>query len=658
MPTTKRLKPLLVFLSVGVLAAAIIIYATFAKRIAERARETEASRLRFVDNFDDGVDPNLVGGNQAIATSEAAQCRSSYTTAEFRGRHGQSLEINYNVPKGKYAIWRLDLNELDVSAADTLVFWIKSKDAERANGKYVLLEDGSGEKKEVSLSRYTRLANKWKRVAIPTRDFGSLNLNKMTSFALLFEADGDAARGAVYIDDVAFKGKPEVVFYSIRDNIVDFPERILKESADALLQQDDKQMLRQIAKDAWGFFSNSIDERHHLVVDFIQIYPKRHIGDYTSPTNIGLYMLSIIGAWDLGFIDKEEAALKLRATLDTLERLPKWNNLFYNYYNTTNLQVSGHFVSSIDNGWLAAGLIVTRQAFPEELAERCGALLDAMDFSLFYDKKTGQMDLGYDAKKRSYSGFHYGMLATESRVLSFIAIGKADVPAEHWFRIFRTLPAEWDWQSQRPEGEWADYEGVRVFEGYYTYKDIKVMPSWGGSLFEFLMPTLVINEKGLAEGGLGLNNIRALKAHIEFATKERRYPVWGISPSSTPDSSYGGYAEFGVAALGSKGYKDEGVITPHVSFLALDVGPREAIENIRRMLALYGIYGEYGPYDSFDVDTNEVSFRYLALDEGMLFAALSNYLTGGKLKERFHKDPIAKKAEPLLAEEAFFGLKD
>jgi len=177
---------------------------------------------------------------------------------------------------------------------------------------------------------------------------------------------------------------------------------------------------------------------------------------------------------------------------------------------------------------------------------------------------------------------------------------------------------------------------------------LKVVPSWGGSMFEFLMPVLFIDEIKLAPEGLGLNDILATKAQIKLA-KEKGYAVWGFSPSSNPQ---GGYKEYGVKQVGITGYA-EGVVTPHAAFLGLLTLREEAVDNIRKMISDYEIYGEYGPYDSFDVKSGKVSYKYLALDQGMLLIALNNYLNEGVIQKRFYADPIAQKAKEVLEIEKF-----
>jgi hypothetical protein len=168
------------------------------------------------------------------------------------------------------------------------------------------------------------------------------------------------------------------------------------------------------------------------------------------------------------------------------------------------------------------------------------------------------------------------------------------------------------------------------------------------------MPTLILDEMSFSPQALGLNDMNAIRVHLDYSLKKKRYPVWGHSPSSTPDRSYGGYHEFGVPLIGTKGYDDGGVVTPHASILALDFVPREVIKNIRKLIELYDIYGEYGFYDAVNVKTKQVVPRYMTLDQGMIMLSLANYLTGGKLRWRFHKDPYAKQAEDLLKMEKFF----
>ena len=163
------------------------------------------------------------------------------------------------------------------------------------------------------------------------------------------------------------------------------------------------------------------------------------------------------------------------------------------------------------------------------------------------------------------------------------------------------------------------------------------------------MPTLVLNEKGLAPKGLGLNDARHSQGQMRYAMEELGYPVWGMSPSSVPE---GGYSEFGAKPFGSKGYKP-GVVTPHASALTLEFIPKEAVANLRKLIELYDIYGEYGCYDAVTVKTGLVARKYLALDQAMIFVAINNYLNNGAIRKRFHAEPAMHGAEEILSAEDF-----
>jgi hypothetical protein len=422
--------------------------------------------------------------------------------------------------------------------------------------------------------------------------------------------------------------------------------------------EDGDEFLNVIAQDTWKFFDNIVDRENHLPLDTVQfakeapIYEKDSwVGDYTNITNIGMYLFAITGAYELGYIKYEDAVERVQGVVQTLNELPRHESGFYfNYYDTTTKEQTSYFISSVDSGWLAAGLIMVRNAFPETY-EGVSAILNTQDFSFFYDEIDQQLSHGYYQHMEMRSDYNYGAFYTEPRATSFIGIGKGDIPVDLWFQSLRTFPDEYFWQSQEPINR-VEKEtlGVKYFGGFYKWKDHIYVPSWGGSLFEALMPTLVLDEQGLSPESLGLNGKVHAQMHADYAKEELGYPVWGMSPSSVPE---GGYSEYGVKPLGSKGYK-AGVVTPHVTGLAVPFIRDEAISNFRKLIELYDIYGPYGFYDSVTVETGLVAYKYLALDQGMLFAGLANYLTGGKLIEHFMKDEISQAAVPLLTEEKLF----
>ncbi|WP_085506005.1 glucoamylase family protein [Thalassobacillus devorans] len=408
--------------------------------------------------------------------------------------------------------------------------------------------------------------------------------------------------------------------------------------------------LKAVSKQTYRYFEDFTNEETGLTDDAVRlddgtIKPQTH----TSPTNIGMYMMSTISAEEMGHISRDDAVDRIQTTLNTVEELETWNGLFYNWYNTEDGSLMtdwGQFISTVDNGWLSAGLIVVGQAYPE-LYEQTNNIVEAMDYSTLYTPEVGQMRGGYDVETESYTPHHYGAFYTEPRVASYISIGKKDVPSEHWWKMERTMPASWDWQSQEPEGYMVTYDGVDVFEGHYSYNGTKYVPSWGGSMFEALMPQLVLKEKELGKNALGLNNQRHVDIQIEYA-KEQGYDAWGMSPAATPED----YSEFAATPLGMDGYEADGTVTPHATFLALEYAPMEAFENMKT-LREYDMYGKYGFLDSVNVETGEVTEAYLALDQGMTIVAIANYLKDGVIRDYFHQDEIGKSPEELLIKEEF-----
>jgi hypothetical protein len=193
--------------------------------------------------------------------------------------------------------------------------------------------------------------------------------------------------------------------------------------------------------------------------------------------------------------------------------------------------------------------------------------------------------------------------------------------------------------------------GHALVGGWYEWGGVRYVPSWGGSAFEALMPTLVLDEPKLAPRSLGANGLAQAQVQRRYALETLGYPVWGLSPSATPTGV--GYGEYGVRGLGSSGYPP-GAVTPHASALALAVTPSAAVENLRRLAERYDVYGDFGFYDAVDPTTGAVAHAYLALDQAMILIAAANYLRDGAVQRHFAADPIVARVLPLLAAESFF----
>jgi cyclic beta-1,2-glucan synthetase len=262
------------------------------------------------------------------------------------------------------------------------------------------------------------------------------------------------------------------------------------------------------------------------------------------------------------------------------------------------------------------------------LADRCASIVDEMDFGFLYDRSRSLFAIGYRAGSPTLDPSYYDLLASEARLASFMAVARDQVPVEHWFRLGRTLT--------RAAGEMA-------------------LVSWSGSMFEYLMPALVMR----SFPGTVLDDTchGAVRRHMAYAG---RYGVpWGISESAynlrDRHHTYQ-YRAFGVPDLALKrGLGRDLVIAPYASALAALVNARTAIANLAALEKL-GALGPYGFRESLDY-TRPAPDRAFALVEtwmahhvGMSLVALTNALTGRIWQRRFHADPLVRAAELLLHE--------
>ena len=624
----------------------------------------EVTRFSVIDDFNSRQSRNRFGAPWEREFPLRGRFEFKFVKEDlFRGRHGGSLRLKAFLPLGMSGTVRSSLEGRDMSQAEALIFAcrIEEEQGKPFLGKLQLtLTDLKGRSETHDLTPTCTSGDpaekSWREAVLARRDLALMDWSRLGRIAFTVTAATGPVRARIGIDELAFFGKDDLEFVSKRDNLIGFPRggQFQERVTELLAEPDSKEFLYEIARDTWKYFENAVDRNTHLPVDHVRVGPPSDVGSYTTPTNLAMYFLACIGARELGLISKKEALQRIRGAMGTLRLMRRWRGFHYNYYDTGNLKVTRRYVSAVDSGWLAAAWAVIRQAFPKELRGLATQFLNEADFYEFYDPAIGQLRLGYDVVKHEPSPYHYGLIATEARVASLVGIGKGNLPREHWWFLYRTPPAQWDWQSQKPQGREVEIERVTFFEGYYTYQGRKFVPSWGGSMFEFLMPGIILKERELAPKGLGLNNRVATEIQIDYALNRQGYPVWGISPASTASGRLWRYSEYGVKYLGVKGYRDEGIVTPYASFMALETLPEQAIDNLRRMLQVYEAYGEYGFYDSINVRTGRVNAQYLALDQGMILAAITNYLREGALQKYFHSDEIGKSGESLLGAEEFF----
>ncbi len=476
--------------------------------------------------------------------------------------------------------------------------------------------------------------------------------------------------------------------------------------------------LYSIAHDTWAFYSADVDPNTHLPMDNIGFNGAPAKGTYTSAANIGVYLWAVVAAYDLKLIGRPQARALIQATLGTVSHLRSFDGFLYQWYDTTTgdsirnpgdvdcstepnpVQDNCYFLSQVDNGWYASGLIVVRSALPE-LKSLVNSLLTPMNFGLFYDsgaetqcnvndagQPTGQMYGGYYVDQGP-AGYHNGAFYSDPRISAYIGMGLRQMPGNVWWRTWRTLPPQqcpsdpdFSWQGQWPlGGYWQVYndpqsgQPFNVWEGHYVYTDttgtaINFVPTWAGGMFEALMANEVVPETSWGLHSFGLADLRTAQVQIDYAIQQLHYPVWGLSPSSTADDS-GGYNTYGVEGLlfpyygaGANasqpnlglsqchGCSTEDVVTPHASFLALDVLPQQAFANIMALRTMFpAIYGPYGFYDAVNPTTGAIGHRYLVLDQSMIMAALDNALTNRSLQRDFARDPVSWAAQLYLSYE-------
>jgi Putative glucoamylase/Protein of unknown function (DUF3131) len=467
-----------------------------------------------------------------------------------------------------------------------------------------------------------------------------------------------------------------------------------------------RSVLYGIARDTWKFYAADVDPGTHLPLD--NLGPGSVRGTYTSAANIGVYLWAVVAAHDLGLIDRHRAVSLVRSTLTEVGTLKRFDGMLYQVYDTNNGDVLTNpggpdcsetvpsqdncwFVSAVDNGWYASGLIEVREALPE-LRGLADALLAPMNFSIYYDDRaqtacntnaslpddpaTGQMYGGYYVDQGP-APYHNGALYSDPRIAIYMGMGLHQMPGDVWWRTWRTLPPkrcstdpDFSTQGQWPvAGYWQTYtdpqsgKRFKVWEGHYTYPgtSLTFVPTYGGGMFEGLMANLVVPETTWGTHSFGLNDIRWAEVQAKYATQVLHYPVWGMSPSSTADDT-GGYGGFGVEGLAFPAGNrlaqcttcaTEDVVSPHASTITLPVLPQQAYANLQALRSLYpGVYSSDGGFfDAVNPTTGSVGHRRLVLDQSMIMAALDDALDHDALQRYFARDPISWAARLYLSYE-------
>jgi cyclic beta-1,2-glucan synthetase len=537
------------------------------------------------------------------------------------------------------------------------------------------------------------------------------------------------------------------------------------------LSTEQLSFLRRLARKTWRFFETYVNaEENGLPPDNIQEVPTHIVATRTSPTNLGLALLSNLAARDFGYVSVGRLIERTKLTLGTMHRLERHRGHFYNWYDTRTLQpLHPWYVSSVDSGnlaghlltlaaglrelaeetifslhvcrgvrdtlqvlreligenpaaeqldqelaaepatlpeahalleraaaaagrlaatlpkdhvearrwaeelrrdceqhvedlrhlapWLTAktstssrvteipilralaetenGGVAAERAYErvmqlDELARQCDEMAAAMDFTFLYDPGRELFSIGYNVSDRRRDSSYYDLLASEARLGSFVAIAQGQVPQDHWFSMGRLLVA--------------------------THGD-PILVSWSGSMFEYLMPLLVMPHY---DHTLLAQTCRAAVAHqIEYG-RVRGVP-WGISESGyhrTDAHQNYQYKAFGVPGLGLKrGLAEDLVVAPYATVMALMVDPQAACDNLQRLSA-EGREGAYGFYEAIDYtpsrlppgESSVMLRSFMVHHQGMSFLALAHVLRDAPMHRRFLACPMLKATSLLLQE--------
>ena len=396
------------------------------------------------------------------------------------------------------------------------------------------------------------------------------------------------------------------------------------------LNKNETNEIKEVAFKTWLYFDNLLnEENHYLIPDNYQTNREEKEDVKTSPTDIAMSLTSIISAHELEFIDNRKAIHMLEKVITSIEELEKWNGHLYNWYRISNMQkMTPFYISSVDSGNLAIALLTVKEFLKElketELQERVEKLFTAMDFSKFYNQDQHVFSIGYDSIEERLSPYNYNKFASESRILSFIAIVKGDVPSKHWLCLDKTLT---------------------------KYKNRKGLVSWSGTSFEYFMPMIFM--KSYSNTLLDESYHFAYFCQKEYIKEVNSNLPWGISESAYAELDDGlnyKYKAFDTPYLKMIEDKEQRiVISPYASILAIDINPKEVYKNMEKLNNL-GMLDEFGYYESYDYDKDEKVLSYFAHHQGMILASLTNYLKDEAIRKYFHRDVRVQSFDILLKE--------
>lgn len=404
--------------------------------------------------------------------------------------------------------------------------------------------------------------------------------------------------------------------------------------------ENEREVLTSFAASAWKFFGDNVTERDNfLPPDNIQETPVPKKAARTSPTNIGMYLVSILASADMSFISVHEMLDRIDKTLTSVEKLPKYKGLLYNWYDTERMcPLSPEYVSTVDCGnflvcltALKQGLREYSEAFPfsSVLMMRIDRILNTSDLGILYDRTKNLFRIGIDCQSGSPSQSFYDIYMSEARMTSYYECARRHVPVCHWHTLDRTL---------------------KRTSGYIT------AASWSGTMFEYFMPALFLKTE------TGTFSYEALRVclYIQKKRAEKHGVPYGISEScfySVDNSLNYKYKAHGIKSMAlNRNADEESVISPYSVFLTLPFERATALKNLSALSALHS-EGIYGFYEAVDFTANRTDGEHYAIVRcymshhvGMSIISVANVLFDDIFVKRFMSDPDMASAVSLLKE--------
>lgn len=400
-------------------------------------------------------------------------------------------------------------------------------------------------------------------------------------------------------------------------------------------KRDAKDSLRDDAAKMWRFFSDNVNEEtNFLPPDNISYFPKKKTAYRTSPTNIGLYLMSVLNAFDFGFIGSDELWRRLTATLTSVHSLERYRGHLYNWYDIKNGSVLHPFyISTVDSGNLAVSLLTVKNgikrlgALYSEPIRLIDALLSEMDFSFLYSAHRNLFSIGYDVSAGKPDPNFYDLYPSEMLTVSYYAVSAGQVPDAHFAALGRIF---------------CDKSGIST------------MLSWSGTAFEYFMPSLWLPFEMMTERGEMLAS--AVEWQKLAAQTFEGVRIYGISESAYYDfdeeMNYSYKANGAPNLAMSRKSADDAVFSPYSLYLML-TADKDAASTLSK-LKKTSLYGKYGFYEAVDMTPHRVGNeaavikQYMAHHVGMSIAATANYCFDDINVRRFTDDPAIAASEYLL----------